>query len=250
MREARARPRGNHRIDASNLEYDEVKQQMGRVDFTTLGYEHLRQYIIDKGERVPRGYLFRWGENASDEVLAQAAADLLEETEPGRQLSYLRIFNDRKFPLDHRKLLELGQGSDEDVVFWALRVLKQIAHPSVRALSLRLLEARKSLAGAVGLLLSNYQDGDYALVEAAIRAEQDENQLYRLGYDMRQVVEEHPAPDAAGALLQLYEKEPIGYGRGKTVHLMIWLDVLPEWVREECRHDANFDIRALVEQEE
>lgn len=252
-REEAARTAKHKKTDPTALTYEEVMQLgMGQVDFSRLRYDQLRQYIIDRAKTGQRfwGFFKRWGLHADDDTILQAAQDLLAEENQGRLIAYLNIFRARQFPLDYSRLLELAQSSNDDVASWALEALEPISNPLVRELALRLLEAGQHRVGAVGLFVNNYEDDDFKIVEQAIEAEQDENVIHGIGYGLREMAKKHATSDAAGALISFYQKGPCSPCREKAVDLMLWLDVLPEWVREECHHDANFDIRALVEQEE
>jgi hypothetical protein len=229
--------------------YDPLQQKRIEVNAATLTYSQIKDWIVTKGGKVPAPLLYRWSEHAGDEALEQAALDLITEQNPDHILSYLRIFFERRFPLEPDRLIELAQGSDGIVAHWAFNALYHVNHPSVRALALKVLEEGRLRDKAVDLLINNYQDGDEAIIEQAIGESEDEEEIHGLGFATRELFEKHSSKDAVESLLLLYEKGPCSSCREKTVDLMLWLDVLPEWVREECRYDANFDIRALVEQE-
>lgn len=241
------------KLDPSTLTYEEAMQaqRRGLLDFKRLRYDQVRQFIV---ERVVTGgwywgQVYQWGRKAPDAAVEQAAHDLLAEEDRGRLIPYLSLFRGRKFPLDYSRLLELAQSADEELASWALQALEPISDPSVRQLGLRLLEAGQHRAGAVGLLVNNYEAGDLSRIKQAIDAETNEEVIHSIGYDLRKLAETYRTSDAAGALKSFYEKGPCSLCREKTVDLMLWLDVLPEWVREECRYDANLDIRVLVAEE-
>jgi hypothetical protein len=208
-----------------------------------LTYDEINSLILEKRDKVPRMRLFRWGKSASDEELARAAADLLAEDDPLRLVSYLRLFYRRRFPLDPSRLIALAQAADEEVVWWALEALKWIEHPTIRALAVDLLERGERKAWAVGLLISNYREGDYALIETAIKAEADEDELHAIGRRLLDVVDAHPGRDAASTLTAFYEMGPCSECREDVVDHLLSLDALPDWMRKECRYDANLDLR-------
>ena len=122
----------------------------------------------------------------------------------------------------------------------ALYALTHVGHPTARALALDLLACADGRGAA--LLVGNYEDGDYARLAHALLSWQDRDELHHLGFNLRKVVQAHPAPDAAPALLGLYERGPCSLCRHHGVELLLRVSSVPDWVRAECRHDANPDI--------
>lgn len=217
-----------------------VKQ---RSSYQNISYDEIKRQIIEKADKVPRLRLFRWGKSASDEDIERAATDLILEEDRLHLLAYLRLFQKRRFPREHSRLIALALDPDDDVAWWALAALKWIDHSDVRALAIRLLERGERRAGAVGLLINNYRDGDYTLIGTAINTEQDEDELHALGGRLLDVVNTHPHRNAASALIAMYEQGACSECREDFVDCLLSLDALPDWLRNECRYDANLNLR-------
>lgn len=97
-------------------------------------------------------------------------------------------------------------------------------------------------------------DGDVGLrfvieqIGAALRRAADFTDIWLLtiGWDVKDLFDRAPAPEAVEVLLELYERGPCASCRKYVVKHLIALDALPAELAEECRFDANEDVRALV----
>jgi hypothetical protein len=92
-------------------------------------------------------------------------------------------------------------------------------------------------------LINNYRVGDYALIKTAINTEQDEDELHAIGGKLLDVVNAHPTENAASTLITMYEQGVCSECREDVVDCLLSLDALPAWMRNECRYDANLDLR-------
>jgi hypothetical protein len=214
-----------------------------RFDLSELGYDEIKRVILDREQRAPRYEMIRWGQHAANQDLERAAQDLLSEQDTERLIAYLRIFRRRKFPLDHSRLLDLARHENDQIARDALAALEQIEHPTVRALGLRMLKASERVGNAVDLFVRNYQEGDYKILEPALDRTLESEQLHGFGFGIVDIFKAHPSSAAVEVLTKLYEYGPCSGCREDYVNCLIKLEALPDWMREECRHDANFDLR-------
>ncbi len=180
-----------------------------------------------------------WARDATPEELAVAAEDLLAEADPKRQLAYLRMFMRREFPKPIDRLLELARSEHERVAYAALRALRSVHDPRVRALGLELMN--------VSLLIRNSEPGDYRILETALLETSIDLNVYHWRLmDVMDFVEAHPSEEADRILLLLYENTPCAHCRHGAVEKLIAMDRLPDWIREECQYDTYSETRALV----
>ncbi len=94
----------------------------------TLGYTELFNELP-----ANKPYLLRkWGEQASDEELVLAARALAAAKDSKQQLAHLRIFANRRYPLDVGALVALVDIEEDRVGFAALKALARLRHPAVR----------------------------------------------------------------------------------------------------------------------
>jgi hypothetical protein len=208
-------------------------------------YLKLKQQIAG-GKRVPFPQLRRWGRDASDEQIEQAARDLLQQTDRRRLAQYLEIFRKRVFPLGYEPLLPLVWHDDERVARWSIQAISQVQHPVVRELGFTLLEARRYMSNTLDIFVHHYQPGDERYLAALLTQTTDQDQLHDLGSGLSDVFAAHPSPAAAEIFLDLYERGPCALCRDHIARRLIEINHMPEWLIVEGLHDANFEVRAAI----
>jgi len=211
---------------------------------TRPDYPELKRLIAEHGAF---GYLAAWGRAASTEELAMAADDLIDETDPGRIFAYLKIFRDQRFPRPASRLLELADHSEIRIARHAVDVLSRLESPTIRSLALRYLAVPSRAGDAADLLASNYQVGDFQLIEAKLREPMGAEDLHHFGIGIRHLLNTHCPKEAEQSLLLLYEDGNCSQCRNEFVERLIRLQGLPDWMRTECHFDAWTDTRKLVQ---
>jgi len=226
-------------------EASEPKQaEKGIWPLTRPDYPELKRLIAERGAM---GYLLAWGRSASAEELEMAADDLIDETDPGRIFAYLKIFRDQRFPRPTNRLLELADHSEIRIARHAVGVLSQLNSPAIRSRALTYLSIPARAGDAADLLASNYQAGDFQLIEAQLREPMDAEDLHHFGMGIRHLLNAHFPREAEQSLLLLYENGYCSQCRHRFVERLIELQKLPDWMRSECHFDAWDDTRKLVQ---
>lgn len=227
-------------------EFDKKWRDSISVDPAQVSYAAIKKAIEER--ESPPVSLAAWGEQVDEETLREAAQDFLNENDPKKLHSYIRIFAERAFPLDHTKLLMLTRHENERLAIKALLALEYVTHESVRNLALEMIQSNHMIGRAVGLLGRNFRDGDWPLIEAiSERPDLDDEDVYSLGFSVRDVHALNPSRAVISILHNLYENSPHTNCREDFIKLLYQLDALPDWMREECRYDANSDIREAIE---
>lgn len=214
--------------------------------FVPPSYEELQEIIAAPGNGFIRT---SWMKDASAEMVERLANDLLAETDPARLKKYLRLFSFRPFPLSPDRLIELAQNLDEGISRFALRAIANVSHPAVRAQALEWLAAGERPWHAIRLLARNFEEGDWARIEQAIESTDDKDELHWINLGVRDCFEVNPSPDARQSLLRFYEKGYCGMCRCSVVECLQTLGPLPEEIIEECRYDANLELREVAAEE-
>lgn len=243
LREAGA---ANPRIEKYRLIGQESRRRDGvrRPEMPLQSYQQLSKELP-----LSRPYsLLRWGERASDEELELAARGLIAAKDSKQQLAHLRIFARRRFPLDLDPLMALAEVEEDRVGIAAMKALRHIVHPGLRALAFRLVETRSSSRSEViDVMKQNFESGDHQLVLRWFKAENDVDVLHSMGMDSKEFWKRHPDEETGAPMMQaLYEKGPCSFCREGAVRRMIERGTLPAELRAECTWDANSDIRDLV----
>lgn len=122
--------------------------------------------------------------------------------------------------------------------------------PRMRRLAVELL-ADESISSfqrgrAADLLVRNAAPGDVALLSGLLATRQDDDELHGLGFGLLDWLAAHPAPDAASALVAIYEYDPCSLCRERAVERLHEINALPNWLVEECRYDANLNLRTSM----
>lgn len=236
-----------YRLAAESAERhsDERLEQSGGT--INAGYEQLKPMLRE----MTFTWLGSWGERASDQDLERAAHGLIAAQDPKEQFAHLRIFSQRRFPLDIQVLLKLVGVEEERVGLAALVALSQVTHPAVRELAFRLIETKdKWRREAVELLIRNFQLGDHAIVRKWFDTEEDEETLHGFGSDLMKFWKQHPDQKSeVPMLLALYERGPCSFCREHVVSWLMELNALPDDLRAECAFDSNDDIRGLLKKQ-
>ena len=187
-----------------------------------------------------------WGRQASEPELCQVAQAMFAEQDSRRVYLYLYVFQYCGLPELDPRLLMLAESEAEEVRWAAIRVLANHADPTVRQLAVERLRAGRTGDSELRLLRHNYQPGDWNWLRGAVQLPDDRDDLHDVTMDLLDVFEAHEAPETGDALLAVYEHTPCSCCREQAVKALLGRTQLPDWVRDECRFDANEGIRQLV----
>ncbi len=237
---ARERPWLREMLDRAQQAND--TRARNRTEPPRLNYAELKSSISNKGV-----YPFLWGKAATSEELEMAANDSIQETDRDRILAYLQVFRWRRFPGQIDRVLEFCKSEDERIVWAAVQLLSQIGDPRIRELALAFMDVPSRRAEGIKLLVSNYGEGDFQRIANSLLQTTGIDEVHALGWGVRDLIDVHCPAEAENSLLLLYEKGPCSLCRTHFVEKLIALNAIPEWMREECRFDADTDTRKLVQ---
>jgi hypothetical protein len=251
-------------LDYERHEHTERRPRHKRT--RTIKPEELYVYIKPRLAKInwqnSRHDLRMWGRDASDDDIQRAAVDMLfldpfEERDLWN--TYCWIFNKRPFPQGPQKLTDVVRqisgkphygeddiSSEKWLKLNTLNVLEKVTHPAVRVLAIDLLDDNDWQAWTVDMLVSNWQDGDWARLEAISVRQMERDQWHGFAMAIRHAFNAHPSPAAETTLLNVYEHNPCSFCREANVESLHQLDALPDWMIAECRHDANYDLREWI----
>lgn len=209
-------------------------------NYRSLSWPELQQRLAEfSGHHL--GY---WGKQASVADLEAAALSLLQATREARA-KLLPLFNRIAFPLDPTVLFELAGSADDQIALEAARALSQVEDQRVRQLAFKLVDQNHaSRSEAIAMLDCNFDPGDHQIALDWLQHETDAHIKHSFELDVRNLWDHHPGPTTeVPMLLALYEHGPCSKCREFIVSRLIALHALPDELREECRYDANHNIR-------
>jgi hypothetical protein len=198
------------------------------------------------GEESRANSLMNWGKEATDEELQSAAQDLLSESDEKRLWEYLRIFRERRFPGPAARLIELARYGTWRLSHAAAAALTNIADPTLRTLGLELMNTPNRCDLGVTLLSGWFQPDDYELIEQALRRPMSDHIYHSVELDVLGFVKANLSDEAEACLKSLYEDGPCSTCRESCVKHLIALDRFPDWMGDECLHDADSGTRELA----
>ena len=211
-----------------------------------MDYAAAKEVLAAGGKLLPSA----WSRHASSEELAEAARDLLVETDRRKIQAYLALFRFRPFPAPASSLFPFVRHEDEIVAREAARVLGRIGGSDVRELALELLDGERAWNG-IELLQGSYQPGDFQRIGKRLEgATLDADGWHHVGLAVFSLMQdmEVPPEKSRAVLLRLYEEEPCSFCRSTLVSKLAASGGLPGRVAEECRYDAEPDTVRLVSQ--
>ena len=203
---------------------------------------------IEGGSLEPtRSMLGRWGRHADEDSLQRIAEGMLREEDPARLVRYLAVFSRRPLPDFDARLIGLLDHADAGVRRRAAKALAETKAQAVRDLALHRLEDGKADGDTLGLLKRNYRDGDHRLIESRLVECDDPDKTHDLCWGLRDVFDQNNRSEGAGCMLFGYEQTPCSNCRQAFFAWLLDRGKAPAEVTEECRFDANPDIRDLAE---
>ena len=205
--------------------------------------------IIDEVFNSKPFILFRRKENLSDDELIKIANQLINESEESKIEKLLDVFDDNKFPLDSKIILNFAKqkrSSKNRVVDNAIAALKHLKSKSIRAFALDKIINSKNPLDYLEILTSNYQNGDFKLLyEIAVKTF-DEHKIERLAGIYTDIYTANKTKECKEPLEVLYSKMNCGIHRNGIVEILIENDVLSEKIKNEIKFDSYLGTRELI----
>ena len=199
-----------------------------------------------QGQDNARPPLSIWGRYASSGELRKITARLFLERNPAKLAQYLKIFSQTPLPEFDGRLIILSNHPDSEVRHRALQALAMIRSPKVRTMALQRLEAGRLDGDTVALLRHNYEPADHRRIEALLPLGADPDDMHWLCWELEHLFRNNETSRCAGSMRFAYEQTPCSNCRDRIVNLLNKVGKLPAKLLEECRYDANPEIREEV----
>lgn len=187
-----------------------------------------------------------WARDATAEEILIAGDDFLQGADEAKLLQFLRALHRRPFPGSPDRLLALSDDERKHIRWAAVLALEKICQPNVRRRALELLGSPDRFEDGARMLVSNYQSGDFRILNELLRRSLTDEEFHELGFSVQALLDRELIPGAEELLLLLYEKGPCSNCHEDVVEFLIEMDKVPEWMRRECQFDANVAIGELV----
>ncbi|MDX2268759.1 MAG: hypothetical protein NW208_11680 [Bryobacter sp.] len=155
---------------------------------------------------------------------------------------------DVRFPGDAEALVQSTNSPDASVQRRAYSILAKNPPSNARDIALQLIASKSPhRIYALPLLFHNKEQADLDLARQLYSSERNREYKNAYGRDLAKHLDHlAPSTEVNNLLNLLYESIPCSHCRFKVVQLLFRNHALPEAYREECRYDANEDIRDIV----
>jgi hypothetical protein len=207
-------------------------------------YSEIRRQMRDGTPNMVS--LLIWAKRATEDELKDLAADMFSETDQRRIWNYLLVFSCRRFPGSIAPLIEVARTANPFLSHAATRVLANIDEPEVRTLGRDLLATSQRCCLGVRLLARRSEPGDYGLIEEALQRDMHGSAYHALCLAVLDFVKANAVDEAFDSLELLFENTFSSDCRRRAVEYLVALNHLPDWMRDECRHDAEARTRELA----
>jgi hypothetical protein len=207
-----------------------------RVDFAQF------LNMVERREHYPSGRYYQTIGRRFDEVEIGRAYDLLVESEdPWLQLSCLRLFQARKLPEAHPKIVTFLRSSDKHLASAACSALELVKCEEVRTVALEWLHSReqKRIVKGLQLLKANFESGDEEIIFKILPLLKDSFQLHSAGMTVQEILADIDFPRAGELLLWFYEHGPDSFCRYHFFKMLVELDQCPNELIYEAQWDCG-----------
>jgi hypothetical protein len=195
------------------------------------------------------GRYMAFGRHATSEELETVFTRLLQEPDPAVQMRLLWVFRRAILPRLDPQIFAWANEEDEGLRSAAIAALTQVSDPQVHQLARNKVETGQLLGAdqeALNLFLYNYESQDADLIARGLAGlHPNAEEAHSLGYSAMELAEKVPWQELSEAVRWVYENTPCAFCHYKAVK---WLDqsgLLTAEQRQECRYDANEDIRNI-----
>ncbi len=186
-----------------------------------------------------------WGDIASENDLRLILDHLWQQTNPVVIQNLLQLLRRRALPCFDPRLIDLCRHPDELVQCRAITALAMNQHPLIREFAFERLQDDEPSQSYMPLCLRNYEPGDEHRILELLRLPDEDHVRHDILSDLNHVLERHPTADAEQLALISYFHTPCQYCRYYAARLLLTQRVAPQWLLDECRHDAGEETRHL-----
>ncbi len=231
--------------------YYEKSKEWDHHVYEKLPVPTLDEFInmaFDKNDRT-RGMSIRFAKNASREDLDKLAKCAIEESDPEIKVNLLWPFRRVKYPFPTDILLELSKSDDENLRDVAFDIMEKNPLPEYREYSISLIEQKKDVINAISLLTRTFRPKDEPFLFSIVKSlpiDNDDGNWHAAFMDIEDGIKHMRGKPKTDILEYLYRNTLCGSCRECIVRLMHKKKVLTKAILEECKFDANSDIRVFA----
>jgi len=183
-----------------------------------------------------------------DSELLKIGEHLLSEKNKSNIKKLLNVFTNHKFPLEGDFILKIAKqraSSDNRINEYAIDSLKFLNSKRIRNFALERIPKTKRPAIFTDILISNYQSGDFKLLNDIANKFNDEHIVESLASSYSDIFSSNKTVECKEPLEILYGKMNCGIHRNGIVKILIDNNVLSDKIMAEIKYDSYLGTREL-----
>jgi hypothetical protein len=192
---------------------------------------------------------FKRKRNLTDEEVHQIAQQLIKETDKSSIERLLDIFGFYMFPYNSQIILDFAKqkwASKNRIGEYAIYALKHLKSKKIREFALNKIQNSKSPIDFLGILVSNYKNGDCKLLSEIANNTNNEHRIERLAGIYTDIYKTNMTKECKGPLEILYSKMNCAICRNRVIEILIENEVLSNKIKSEIKFDSYFKTRELA----
>ena len=183
--------------------------------------------------------------------LHEIGEQLFKEKDKASIEKLLHVFTYHKFPFDSEFILKLAKQkatSKNRINEYAIDSLKFLNSKSIRDFALKRIPKAARPAKFTNILKSNYQNGDFQLLNDIANKFRDEYIIESLACSYSEIFTSNKTVECKEPLQILYRKMNCGIHRNGIIKILIDSNVLSNRIREEIEYDSFLETRELTKE--
>ncbi len=194
---------------------------------------------------------FKRRKELNEAELSEIGKKLIKEKDKSKIEKLLYVFTYHKFPFDAGVILNFAKkraSSTDRINEYAIDSLKFLNSKSIREFALERISNARRPATFTDILVSNYQSGDYKLLNDIAKKFKDEHIIESLASSYSDIFTSNKTVECKEPLETLYGKMNCGIHRNGLIEILIENNVLTDKIREEIKYDSYLETRVLAKE--
>jgi len=218
---------------------EQKKHKEDKIKFNNIIEEILNNRFLSLQRR----------KNLTKEELLEIATNLLKEKKKQSIEKLLYIFSDYEFPFEREFILNLAKQkktSKNRIAEFAIYALKHLKSEEIRNFALSKIQTAKNPIDYLKILVSNYKNGDFKLLNEIANKTNNEHKIEQLAETYTEIYKTNKTRECKEPLEILYSKMNCGIHRNGILEILIENNVLSDKIKDEMLFDSYIETRELL----
>jgi len=176
------------------------------------------------------------------------ANEFLIEKNIIRKEHYLSFFSKRKFPFDYQPILKIANiksPRNSRLNEYAFECLQYFSAKEIRDIAIEKLKYEKNTTNYLNLLVSNYEIGDYKILNCIADKSDDYDYIHSIVFGFLDIYKVNKTKECKEPLEKIYHKMNCGLHRGDILEVLYENGVLCKEILTEIEFDSDEKVRKM-----